>query len=275
MLKTRLITALFLITAFLSALFFSSNETWSLIALVVTLFAAYEWSRLTQLSAPHSFLFLLINLLFGLYVVYIFDSTYDRVNELITFSFIGSAIFVWLIAVPFILFVKPNLLACKYCTSVIGVVLLMGMLISLIGLHNITPYLVLGTVLTVSLADSAAYFSGKKFGKHKLAPSISPGKTWEGVIGALVAVAIYGILLNVFLNYDALLVLGLMLIVVWSVLGDLFESKLKRQANLKDSGTILPGHGGVLDRIDGIMPSVTLIYFYLFLPMFLSHGFPV
>lgn len=275
MLKTRLITALLLITAFLSALFFLSNATWGLIALVVTMFAAFEWARLTQLSAPQSFLFLLVNLLFGLYVLYIFDSTYDRMNELITFTFLGSAIFAWLVVVPFVLFVKPSLLACKHFTVVVGVVMLMGALIAFIGLHNITPYLLLGVVLTVSLADSAAYFSGKRFGKHKLAPSISPGKTWEGVIGALFAVSIYGILLNVFFNYDMLLVLGLMIVVVWSVLGDLFESKLKRQANLKDSGTILPGHGGVLDRIDGLMPSVTLIYFYLFLPMFLSHGFSV
>jgi phosphatidate cytidylyltransferase len=115
----------------------------------------------------------------------------------------------------------------------------------------------------VWVADIGAYFSGKRFGRHKLAPGISPGKTWEGVIG--------GLLLNVFwislvyalsegwgLHYLWFLILGLLTSAL-SVVGDLYESILKREAGLKDSGKILPGHGGILDRIDSVI-AATPVY---------------
>ncbi|CAG0905362.1 unnamed protein product, partial [Darwinula stevensoni] len=106
------------------------------------------------------------------------------------------------------------------------------------------PWLLLATLITVWLADSAAYFAGKKFGKHKLAPEISPGKTWEGVAGALLAVTVYGLALCHTLHISRWLIAGLWLIVMLSVMGDLFESLLKRQAGVKDSSHLLPGHGG-------------------------------
>ena len=113
--------------------------------------------------------------------------------------------------------------------------------------------------MLVWVADSAAYFTGRAFGRRKLAPSISPGKTWEGALGAVVAVALVGLLLNQWLarvgpmSLDASWVFPeLMLIVALSIIGDLFESLLKRHAGVKDSGRTLPGHGGVLDRIDSL-----------------------
>jgi phosphatidate cytidylyltransferase len=110
------------------------------------------------------------------------------------------------------------------------------------------------------LSDTAAYFSGRTWGKNKLAPSISPGKTWEGVAGALVAVLVYALIWSY--GEDAipatLLIPLLLLLAALGIVGDLFESLMKRHAGLKDSGTILPGHGGILDRIDALTSTLPI-----------------
>jgi phosphatidate cytidylyltransferase len=122
-----------------------------------------------------------------------------------------------------------------------------------------------------------AYFAGRRFGKRKLAPSISPGKTWEGVYGALVAVAVYALVLLAFAEgagysvpifpSGAIVWVALVLALAGvSIVGDLFESQLKRHHGVKDSGKLLPGHGGVLDRIDALLaalPPAALISHYL------------
>ena len=126
------------------------------------------------------------------------------------------------------------------------------------------------------ISDSAAYFAGRRFGRHKLAPAISPGKTWEGVAGAVLAVSAYAATWSLAWQayYPQVLkstqfgAFG-MLLFLWvltaiGIYGDLFESALKRQAGVKDSGTLLPGHGGVLDRIDAltsVLPVAALVYF--------------
>ena len=123
----------------------------------------------------------------------------------------------------------------------------------------------------VWVADIGAYFAGKAFGKHKLAPSISPGKSWEGAIGGWVAVLLIAggstlipqlqdtfaaqLLMRKGIVISAVL---LSLISAASVVGDLFESMLKRRAGMKDSSHLLPGHGGVLDRIDALIPVLPL-----------------
>jgi phosphatidate cytidylyltransferase len=137
------------------------------------------------------------------------------------------------------------------------------------------PMLLLLILAAVWIADTAAYFAGRRFGKHKLAPRISPGKTIEGVAGAYVSVLIYvAIVLRVSMpeavpaTYLALLVFGFILTSL-SVEGDLMESWFKRQAGAKDSGDLLPGHGGVLDRIDSLtatMPFAVLFFTGLLAP---------
>jgi phosphatidate cytidylyltransferase len=129
----------------------------------------------------------------------------------------------------------------------------------------VSTWLLLAAMALVWVADIAAYFTGRAFGKRKLAPAISPGKTWEGVAGAVVGVMIYG---AVVLNFSPLagnvplaaplLVLLLLVLTAVSVMGDLFESLLKRQAGIKDSSNLLPGHGGVLDRIDALTSTLPL-----------------
>jgi phosphatidate cytidylyltransferase len=151
--------------------------------------------------------------------------------------------------------------------AIIGLILMLPLWLALICSKGADPWLLLCLLGTIWIADSAAYFAGKNFGKHKLAPTISPGKTWEGVLGALIAVTIFGAILYLVFNVNTLAMFpALWMITGLGVIGDLFESMIKRQANIKDSGDLLPGHGGILDRIDGVIPSlpiaILMIYVY-------------
>jgi phosphatidate cytidylyltransferase len=147
-----------------------------------------------------------------------------------------------------------------------GVLVLVPTWLAMVALRELSPYTLLHVMALVWAADSVAYFVGRRYGKHKLAPGISPGKTWEGVLGGFAGVAIYlalTALLVVTQARSASLPLPFVVVVVLgapltaaSIIGDLFESWMKRQAGLKDSGSLLPGHGGVLDRIDALTASL-------------------
>ena len=119
-------------------------------------------------------------------------------------------------------------------------------------------------ILTVFASDSGAYFVGKRFGSRKLAPSISPGKTWEGLIGGVISAILVAWLLSELLALEystaRILLIGLSIAVI-GVMGDLGESWIKRLAEVKDSGVIVPGHGGIMDRLDALAPNFLLIYF--------------
>jgi phosphatidate cytidylyltransferase len=121
-----------------------------------------------------------------------------------------------------------------------------------LAMASLRPTQVLLVIGLASIADSAAYFAGRAWGRHKLAPTISPGKTWEGAAAGLVAGLAYAIICAAIFDEAAWLPYagGAALLVVMSIFGDLFESALKRQAGAKDSGSLLPGHGGLLDRVD-------------------------
>jgi phosphatidate cytidylyltransferase len=141
-----------------------------------------------------------------------------------------------------------------------------------IGYINSFEYsagLPMGFFILLWTSDTGAYLAGRSFGKHKLFERISPKKTWEGSIGGLILVSIVAYTLSRFELFDAVdtidwLIIGA-LIVVFGTYGDLVESLLKRNLNIKDSGTILPGHGGVLDRFDGLFLAVPAVFFYLLL----------
>ena len=149
--------------------------------------------------------------------------------------------------------------------------LLVGMLVipaAVLAMHTIhssrlqgPDWLLFGLML-IWVADIGAYFSGKSFGRRKLAPHISPGKTREGLYGAIAAVAVYSLAGGWYFGFDLetgflLLLLSLLLSLI-SVVGDLFESLMKREFGVKDSGAILPGHGGMLDRIDSLLAAMPL-----------------
>ena len=130
---------------------------------------------------------------------------------------------------------------------------------------------VLLIMAVIVISDSAQYYTGRAFGKRPLAPAISPGKTWEGVIGALAAVMVYGIVIGAIApGYPGQLLAGLLWAAVLtgvSIEGDLFESWMKRLAGLKDSGALLPGHGGLLDRVDALCSTVPLAALYFAYPV--------
>jgi phosphatidate cytidylyltransferase len=154
--------------------------------------------------------------------------------------------------------------------AIVGMVVLLPLWHALTWLQ-LAPERLLVALAVVWTADTAAYFAGRTFGRHKLAPAISPGKTWEGVAGALAAVCAGWVLLALLTpQFRDQLASGLALVVLltaMSIEGDLFESWMKRQAGLKDSGALLPGHGGLLDRVDALTSTVPLAALYFAYPL--------
>jgi len=141
-----------------------------------------------------------------------------------------------------------------------GILVLSGAFVALTAMHESPDFgagYIIMLLIFIWIADIAAYFSGRRFGRHKLAPMVSPGKTWEGVAGAMLAVAIAAPLAAGFLHFSLLqgILFSLLVIVsvAFSILGDLTESLFKRRAGVKDSSQLLPGHGGILDRIDSLL----------------------
>jgi phosphatidate cytidylyltransferase len=176
----------------------------------------------------------------------------------------------WVLVVPFWLRFRwsPNN---HLLLALVGLVILVPTWVGLLAIRAAGPGWLLAALGAVALADIAAYFSGRRFGKRKLAPNISPGKTWEGAWGAMAAVVVYGLglaLLSGKLSSPGLAIgvlLALPLMTLLSIAGDLFESLLKRQSGFKDSSNLLPGHGGVLDRIDSYTSTLPMLAFLLHL----------
>ncbi len=268
MLKTRLATAFFLIAGFLLALFLLPDLYWALFMLAFIVIGAWEWGRLTRFSVRGQAIFAGFAALIGMGMLPdAWPETISGLQHRVLFwSMLAAAPF-WLVLVPAWL-ITHRKIASKPLLVLSGTLVLLPAWLALVYLRKVSPWLVLVVVMVVAIADSAAYFSGKAFGRRKLAPQISPGKTWEGVIGAAVAVGLFGLSLSFIYHFSLWLIVGLLLLMVLSVIGDLFESLLKRQAGLKDSGDILPGHGGVLDRIDGLTSTLPLAALFLHFPIY-------
>lgn len=266
MLKTRIITALVLVAAFIPALFLTSNMAWAIIMLIISLLALFEWAKLINLSQTSAMIYTLICAALGLAVLYMMNANgfhWMLYQSLMAFII---ALGFWLFVVP-VLLTKFIVVQSKWILLLFGFLLIAPLWLALLSTKLLDPKLLLALLVTIWVADTAAYFAGKNFGKHKLAPSISPGKTWEGVAGALLAVSAFGTILYFCGAVSSLAILPLLwLVAILGVIGDLFESLIKRQMNKKDSGNLLPGHGGILDRIDGLIPSlpIAILMIYLF-----------
>ncbi len=269
MLKQRVITALILAALLMAALFGLPSWGWSLVVLVIVLLGGVEWARLSNLSGTRAAAYV------GLTAVLMAGLAAWRAAEGAGTLQVHVAIYA--LAVAFWLLVAAPWLVLGWhvrqplALALIGWIVLIPTGLAMIDVRAQSPALLLGLMAAVWLADVAAYFSGKRFGRRKLAPSISPGKTWEGVAGAIVSVSIYAAIVGWssghVRGYAGLVVLIAVswLWVIVSVEGDLFESAIKRQAGVKDSGTLLPGHGGVLDRIDAMTSTLPLGAFALLL----------
>ena len=270
MLKTRVITAVFLLAAFLSALFALPPFGWAAVAALVAALAAWEWGALLRWSAPARIGLGVATLVLCDVLAFVFPEALG-LDEFFPLAsawefarwFYLPAVAFWLLLVPAWM-VKRWPLPAGIGGVAIGAVVILPTWLALLHLHAGGGLFLLGIMAIVWIADIAAYFSGRAFGKHKLAPSISPGKTWEGAFGAGIAVLAYGFLLADHLppalrDSPARLALVMLALTAVSVVGDLFESLLKRQAGLKDSSNVLPGHGGVLDRIDSLTSTLPLV----------------
>lgn len=273
MLKTRIITAVLLLAAFLLALFVLPPAGWVAAATLVVALAAWEWGGLMKLGKNARPLLALMLVLVcagigfaqpaALGLAAGFEPAAWRLGR---WFYVPAAIF-WLAVVPFWLRMRWPLSGMARGV-ITGLLVLLPAWLALIQLRQTGAVALLAIMAIAWIADIAAYFSGRAFGRHKLAPAISPAKTWEGAIGGGIAVIAYGFLVLARGLPAKLAPLHLLLLLVLltalSVVGDLFESLLKRQAGLKDSSDILPGHGGVLDRIDSLtslLPLVALVWF--------------
>ncbi|MCS6114956.1 MULTISPECIES: phosphatidate cytidylyltransferase [Shewanella] len=280
MLKQRIITAIWLVPLVLGAIFLlpASYFAWALVG--VFLIAAKEWGRIidnqcdvTQWSftCTVGILLVALNLIVPIDAVWLSHQLHPIYLAIL---YIGA---LWWLASLLLVVTYPK--SAKFWQknpmfkSMFGQLTLIPCFVALIALKSISsqaspyygPVLVLLVMLIVWAADSGAYFVGKAIGKTKLMPAVSPAKTLEGLLGGLVTTMI---VVGAVMYYSPEQELGLVVAVTLfvalvSALGDLSESMFKRAACIKDSGTILPGHGGVLDRIDSLtaaLPVFTLIY---------------
>ena len=269
MLRTRVLTAVVILALVVGMLFFAPRGLWAAFVLTIALIGCWEWSRMSQLSGTAQTAYLVASGAIGafLWFSYMGYGSLDLAAAALT-GFIVSLV-LWVFVAPLWLARgwRPSPSTC----AAAGWVVVWPTWLAFVLLRDASPWILLAIAAIVWIADIAAYFAGRRFGKRKLAPAVSPGKTWEGVYGALAGVALYGIALAIFANahpsplspifaagngIPAIVVM--LLLAAVSVVGDLFESWMKRGAGLKDSSNLLPGHGGVLDRIDALTAALPL-----------------
>jgi len=277
MLKQRVITALVLLGIFLPILIWGSIEALAVLFGVIIVLAAWEWWRLL-FPAHHSRAYFYAALvLLSLLIFLVLGS------NVVILGILWLATLFWLLVVPFLMRQSLDLSLSRWSwpLALAGLFILPACWFALMILRSNGTLFLLSALILVWIADVGAYFTGKKWGKNKLAVRLSPGKSVEGALGGLVLVIILGFGmaygLNDFSNanfYTWLLgtsgisgtLILLIVFVALSIQGDLFESQIKRLSGVKDSSSLLPGHGGVLDRIDALLPFLPacalLVYYW-------------
>lgn len=262
MLKQRLITAAILIPLVVWAVFASSLTTFTTLIVAVALLAAWEWHQMIGIQSPRMRVMLAVDLII--------------VTQLNPYFIISIGILIWLIALVVILGFSNKSLAerlslvfkNKVFGAISSILILTVFVVSSITLKafsEVGAFLFFFVMVTVWLADTGGYFAGKRYGKHALAPAVSPNKTWEGVAGGVLfasiwAIGFYWVKTPTTITLFEWLLLAVVTVAV-SIVGDLFESLYKRAFSVKDSGSLLPGHGGILDRIDSLIAAVPVFTF--------------
>ncbi|MCR9277494.1 MAG: phosphatidate cytidylyltransferase [Pseudomonadaceae bacterium] len=258
MLKTRILTALVLIPAVLCAIYLLPETGYSLFVVLLTGAGAWEWSRLagaTSLPARVGFLSLHVATAIAL-------SLHADWLPLVLWLglYVGALACLIVLTYPR----SAAVLASRAVVFLFGQTLLLSGFAGMVALRAAPDgaHWVLWSLCIVWAADIGAYFAGRQFGRRKLAPALSPGKTWEGAVGGLLLALVVAAGFIAFwqpsvISLSAVAMLAFA-IACFSVLGDLFESALKRSSGVKDSGGLLPGHGGVLDRIDSLFTTLPL-----------------
>jgi len=261
------VTGAVLIALVLCALFLLPPWGWAIAVLAVIAAAAREWGMLLSLSNARTWTLVAAVVVIGVIALVAATPVAGEgwPRPIVVYACGLATLFWLLVGTPSVLFDwQPR----RLLTSAAGaVVVLLGAFVAVVELQARSPWLVLAAMAIVWIADTAAFFAGRAFGRHKLAPRISPGKSWEGAAGGVLAVVIYAALLvplaaraGVTRIIDAQAIAAWMTFAValtaLSIIGDLHESLLKRRAGVKDSGTLLPGHGGVLDRTDALLAAM-------------------
>ncbi|MFP5403089.1 MAG: phosphatidate cytidylyltransferase [Gammaproteobacteria bacterium] len=253
-LASRVLTAVLLLGVFVPAVLWAPAWLWGVLMAAVVGLAAFEWARLSHFGPRGARAYAGALALAALLAPHWLAAQWGAVQV----GLIGLAAAFWLLVAPLWLAGQWRVLH-GGARALVGAVVLLPTWAALLELHARGPAVLLGIMAIVWIADSAAYFAGRRFGRHKLAPAISPGKTWEGVAGALVALALYAALIGAYAGLPLLSLLAMLAGLLYlSILGDLFESWIKRVSGMKDSGTLLPGHGGVLDRIDALTSTLPI-----------------
>lgn len=256
-LKTRIITAAFLIIAAL--IFILAFPTpWFAVTILILLvtIGGMEWANLVSLNDFKQ----------ALYVAWMLPLAYFAYkSETLSWFFITIGFLWWFINLVMLLRYKQGTTFYHNNPLILrlsGFFVIISAWSAAVILHAQSPYLILFLVFLVAAADSGAYFAGKSFGKNKLVPQISPGKTREGLLGGFIAAiivafigaSVFGLIDGGFSSFIYLSAITALM----SVAGDLFVSLMKREAGEKDSGNILPGHGGILDRVDGLIATLPI-----------------
>jgi len=267
MLKTRVITAIALLAVLLPILFLLPPVYIGAFFLFALLAAAWEWSRLLSPGATRA------AWLYALFCLAIILFLLAMQNVAWQFALLLIAVIFWFFLAPFLLAKGMNVSLQKLrpLYVVLGLILLPATWFALVFLRELGLIFLLSTMALVWVADIGAYFVGKAFGKRKLAAQISPGKSIEGALGGLLLCYGYALLCIFYLPFESTLFgawairfgwvptfLMVTVLTAFSIFGDLFESQLKRMAGVKDSSYLLPGHGGVLDRADALIPTMPI-----------------
>lgn len=271
MLKQRLLTAAILIPLVVWGVLSLSTATIGWILALFVLLGGWEWARLIGLTAPAARTAYTLFVALTLWLGQQFVSSADPAM-LIILLLTGLW---WLAGTAMVLRYRGETGLSggdRVAGVVIGLLVLAPTWLALVHLHGLPqqgPTLVLFLMVLIWGADSGAYFAGRRYGKHKLAPHVSPGKSIEGVAGGMatsILIAIIGMFQFEMPLASALWFIPLcFVVVIFSVIGDLFESLFKRRAGVKDSGQLLPGHGGVLDRIDSLTTAAPIFVLGLIL----------
>jgi phosphatidate cytidylyltransferase len=267
MLKTRVITAIVLLAVMLPILFLLPPIYIGIFFLLTVCLAAWEWSRLLNPQAARA------AWLYALFCLVIILFLLAMQNVAWQFALLLLAVIFWFFLAPFILAkgMKISLQKFRPLYAVLGLILLPATWFALVFLRELGLVFLLSTMALVWIADIGAYFVGKAFGKRRLASQISPGKSIEGALGGLVLCYGYAFLCIFYLPFESSIFgawairfgwvptfVMVTALTAFSIFGDLFESQLKRMANVKDSSHLLPGHGGVLDRVDALIPTMPI-----------------
>ena len=261
MLKQRILTAVLLAPILLAIVIYGNHQWFAFLILVIQVAATYEWLKICQLKTS---LAMVNALVLTLLTLYLFDRFALPADQWIWFYGV-----LWVLA---LLWLNNHRWGYENTTSqlllkgLVGVSSVMLFALAMNQLYAIDKgnWWTLSLFLLIWVADIGAYVSGKTLGKHKLAINISPGKTWEGVIGAQILVAIYAIVISHQMDLEWPKTIAVMIaIALFSVFGDLAASLGKRQAKIKDSSNLLPGHGGFIDRFDSLIAAAPLYYFLL------------